>query len=80
MRLSDRARFRPDDPEPLVEASFACPYCLTCSRIGTMRVWDGEPRVFCRCPTCKARWSVSLTAGQQRRLERAPPRDLGLRS
>jgi hypothetical protein len=76
MSLTDRARFRPDDPEPLVEASFACPFCLARSRLGAMRIWDGEPRVFCRCATCNARWSVSVTEAQRRRLEVAPPRDL----
>jgi hypothetical protein len=76
MTLADRARFQPDDPDVLVAASFACPYCLTRAQRSTMRLWDGEPRVFCRCAVCNARWSVGLTIGQRRRLELGSPGDL----
>jgi hypothetical protein len=73
--LSDRARFRIDDPDSLVAASFACPYCLIGVEHSTMRVWDDEPRVFCRCTRCNARWSVAITAAQWTRLESEASRD-----
>jgi DNA-directed RNA polymerase subunit M/transcription elongation factor TFIIS len=66
--LSDRARFRSDDPDPLVAASFACPFCLMSAEHRMMRVWDEERRVFCRCARCNARWSVGVTAEQWARL------------
>jgi hypothetical protein len=63
--LDDTARFRTNDPDPLVSASFACPVCL----LGEDIEWDAnldgyDPSVQCRCPRCEQRWQVFLAPQQ----------------
>ncbi|HWV85248.1 MAG TPA: hypothetical protein VNZ62_07350 [Capillimicrobium sp.] len=67
------ARFRPDDPDPLVQASFACGFCLhqpTVARIAADRE-DGA--VDCRCGPCRHEWTVLLTDEQLLRIQLRPP-------
>jgi hypothetical protein len=77
MALLDLARFAPTDPEPVVAAAFACPYCLerpTLSRL----VLEPEPLVRCVCGHCEADWEVALADDQLLRMELAPPAQLWL--
>jgi hypothetical protein len=65
----DVARFRPDDPDALVNASLACPVCLRSDGIRWSATLQGyDPSVQCRCPNCKERWLVYLTLEQVLRL------------
>lgn len=77
--LTDAARFFVDDPDPLVNASFACPYCLD---EPARAVFDlEEPHgsaVLCRCDGCHASWIVAVSTGQALRLAIAPPIGLEL--
>lgn len=79
MILTDAARFHEDDCDPLVTASFACPYCL---RIPDSALFNlEEPNgsaVLCRCDACHASWIVALNVGQAMRLAIAPPTELEL--
>ncbi len=66
---ADVARFRPDDPEPLVVAALACPVCLRCEGVRCVDSLDGyDPSVRCLCTSCQARWRVYLTPEQALRL------------
>ena len=70
--LVDLARFAPTDPEPVVAAAFACPYCLgrpTTSHL----VAEPEALVLCTCRACEAEWEVALADDQALRMELAPP-------
>ncbi len=67
--LTDTARFRPTDPDALVNASLACPVCLRSEDVewqGTLEGYD--PSVRCVCPTCQARWRVYLAPEQALRV------------
>lgn len=67
--LADVARFRPDDPDPLVAAALACPVCLTERDVECEDRLEGyDPSVRCRCPSCQTRWRVYLTPEQALRL------------
>ncbi len=67
--LADTARFRADDPDPLVNASLACPICLRSEHVEWEAALDGyDPAVECRCPSCQQRWSVSLAPQQALRI------------
>ncbi|MGH2873713.1 MAG: hypothetical protein ACRDL5_14785 [Solirubrobacteraceae bacterium] len=67
--LADVARFRPDDPDALVEAALACPLCLCSESVSCRSSLDGyDPSVRCRCPSCQTRWRVYLTPEQALRL------------
>jgi hypothetical protein len=67
--LSDTARFRPDDPDELVEASFACPICLGSQHVEWHAAFDEyDPSVGCRCVACDERWRVYLAPHQALRL------------
>ncbi|HET9103043.1 MAG TPA: hypothetical protein VFN55_06775 [Solirubrobacteraceae bacterium] len=67
--LADVARFRPDDPAALVEASLACPVCLRSEDIEWSPALQGyDPSVRCRCPSCDERWLVYLAPEQALRL------------
>ena len=72
-RPVESARFRPDDPDALVEASFACPWCLC--RPGRATVLDpsGAAAVECRCDRCRSEWTVALSAEQSLRVALRPP-------
>jgi hypothetical protein len=67
--LADVARFLPDDPDELVEAAFACPFCLSGGGIEWQATLVGyDPSVQCACESCHERWLVYLTPEQALRL------------
>jgi hypothetical protein len=67
--LVDTARFRADDPDPLVIASLACPICLRSDDIVWHAALDSyDPSVECHCPRCQERWRVYLAPQQALRL------------
>ena len=67
--LADTARFRVDDPDPLVAAAFACPLCLRGEEIEWRAALGGyDPSVECHCPSCDERWRVYLAPHQALRL------------
>jgi hypothetical protein len=79
MVLTDSARFLGDDPEALIGASFACPYCL--NNPSTARVSLDEASgsaAVCRCEACASDWVVSLNLWQSLRLALAPPAEINL--
>lgn len=67
--LTDTARFRADDPDPLVIASLACPICLRTDGVEWAAALEGyDPSVQCRCPRCHERWRVYLAPQQELRI------------
>lgn len=73
MLHTDFARFAADDVEPLVSASFACPWCLS---LPTEVVLNLEPEgsmALCRCEECRRGWALALDSGQSLRVALAPP-------
>jgi hypothetical protein len=67
--LADVARFLADDPDELVQAAFACPFCLGIARTEWRAMLTGyDPRVVCGCEACDQRWVVYLTPEQALRL------------
>lgn len=76
--VDDSARFRPDDPDELVVASFACPRCLHKPTDARLSTHYNEPSVSCACLPCAEGWEVSLSGLQFLRLTLAPPRGLAL--
>jgi hypothetical protein len=63
--LADTARFRADDPDPLVIASLACPICLRSDDVEWAAALEGyDASVQCRCPRCHERWRVYLAPQQ----------------
>jgi hypothetical protein len=67
--LADTARFRPTDPDALVNASLACPVCLRSEDIEWEDSLEGyDPSVQCLCHTCQARWRVYLAPEQALRV------------
>jgi hypothetical protein len=67
--LVDTARFRADDPDPLVLASLACPLCLGVESVEWEAGLDEyDPSVECRCSRCEERWRVYLVPQQALRL------------
>lgn len=79
MILADTARFLVDDADPLVAASFACPYCLEAPTTALFNL--DEPNgsaLLCRCDGCSASWVVAVNVGQAMRLAIAPPVGLDL--
>jgi hypothetical protein len=79
--LTDSARFFVDDPDPVVVASFACPYCLQtpANTLFSLEEPNGSA-VLCRCDDCHTRWVVAVSAGQAMRLAIAPPIGLELQA
>jgi hypothetical protein len=77
--LTDSARFFVDDPDPLVVASFVCPYCLQkpADSLFNLEEPNGSA-VLCHCVECHKRWVVAVNPGQAMRLAIAPPADLAL--
>jgi hypothetical protein len=72
-RLTDTARFRPDDPDALVHASLACPICLCSEDVQWEASLQGyDPSVQCRCPSCSQKWRVYLAPDQALRLGLMP--------
>lgn len=70
---SEVARFRPDDPDPLVQASFACDVCLHQPTSARVEAGFEDGAVACRCDPCGHVWLVLLTDEQSLRLQLAPP-------
>jgi hypothetical protein len=67
--LADIARFRPEDPDALVAAALACPFCLRSDDVQWDDSLEGyDPSVQCRCPSCQAGWRVYLAPEQALRL------------
>jgi hypothetical protein len=67
--LTDTARFRVDDPDELVQASFACPLCLHGDEVEWELGGDGyDPSAQCLCRRCEQSWSVFVTPDQALRL------------
>jgi hypothetical protein len=67
--LADVARFRETDPDSLVRASLACPWCLHADEIERdPRLDPHDCSVLCRCPRCAEEWSVYLAPHQILRL------------
>lgn len=70
---SEIARFRPDDPDPLVRASFACSGCLCEPTRATVLLGSDSATVDCRCDRCDLDWHVDLTGEQSLRVQLRPP-------
>ena len=67
--LADVARFRPEDPDVLVQAALACPVCLRVEDVECQDSLEGyDPSVRCHCPSCQTRWRVYLAPDQVLRL------------
>ncbi len=69
--LTDVARFRAEDPDEVVTASLACPFCLG----GDEVAWalDSErdrydAAVRCECGRCEQSWKVYVAPDQMLRL------------
>ncbi len=79
--LTDSARFAVDDVDPLVMATFACPYCLELpsSTLFNLEEPHGSA-VLCRCDACRTSWVVAVNTGQALRLAIAPPIGLDLQA
>lgn len=68
-QLADVARFRPDDPDALVQASLACPVCLCSDGVAWTGALDGyDPSIECECAACQRRWNIYLVPEQALRL------------
>ncbi len=65
---TEMARFFPDDPDALVQASFACGYCLRQPAEATIDHGNDGAVVDCRCDRCEYDWTVVLTGEQALRL------------
>ena len=79
MLLTDSARFAVDDLDPIVSASFACPYCLEAPSHAVFNLEEPNgSAVLCRCDDCHASWVVAVSTGQALRLAIAPPIGLEL--
>lgn len=76
--LDDTARFRVDDPDELVAASFACPGCLHGHADVTVTGEDDEYAAACACRGCGTSWTVWLTTWQVLRLRMSPSGPRGL--
>jgi hypothetical protein len=67
--LADTARFRPDDPDELVEASLACPLCLRSDGVLWEAALDSyDPKCDCHCLHCDEDWRLYLAPHQALRL------------
>jgi hypothetical protein len=71
--LVETARFRPDDPDPLVQASFACSCCLRDPAAAAVVHGADGTTVQCRCDRCERTWTVLLAPEQGLRLQLRPP-------
>ncbi len=70
---SEVARFRPDDPDLLVQASLACGTCLHQPAEANVEHGMDGAAVICRCNRCQETWRVLLTAEQSLRVQLRPP-------
>jgi hypothetical protein len=79
MLVTDLARFAADDPDPIIGASFACPFCLRAPAAVVLNVEEAfGSAALCRCDECSRGWAVTLNFGQALRMALAPPDDLEL--
>jgi hypothetical protein len=63
------AHFRADDPDELVLASLACPFCLRSDDVDRRFLSRGyDPCLECVCPRCEERYRVFMTPNQALRL------------
>jgi formate dehydrogenase maturation protein FdhE len=77
--LTDTARFHVHDVDEVVNASFACPYCLSMPASAVFNLEEpGGSAVLCRCDECSVSWVVGVDVGQAMRLAIAPPHGLAL--
>lgn len=69
--LQDVARFRADDADELVAASFACPLCLHVDvALDIASQTSLGPLADCRCRRCASDWFVLVEEDQLVRLTR----------
>jgi hypothetical protein len=68
------ATFRVDDPDVLVRAALACPYCLSSDQRVVLREAPDEWSLRCSCRTCGHQRRVEITDEQALRVAIAPPR------
>ncbi len=71
--MTEVARFRPDDPDPVVQASFACNYCLHQPDEATIEQAPDGAAVRCLCLPCDHDWTVLLDAEQSLRVALRQP-------
>jgi hypothetical protein len=77
VQSTDVARFVVDDDASLVNASFACPYCLHTATDVELNLDDAfGSAATCWCHGCSRDWVVVLNFGQAMRLALAPPTGL----
>lgn len=67
------ATFRTDDPDILVRAALACPYCLSSDQRFVLREAPDEFSLRCSCRTCGHQRRVEITDDQAMRMAIAPP-------
>jgi hypothetical protein len=75
----DIARFRAGDPDLVVAASLACPWCLHKPTSVLLDADEHEPAATCFCADCSRSWTVALSVEQSLRLALAPPPGVWLR-
>lgn len=69
------ATYRADDPDALVAASLACPWCLAGDVDYALHAEDPfDPSADCRCHDCGHGWRLFLAPDQALRLALAPAR------
>lgn len=68
------AWFEAGDAPTLVEASFACAYCLGRPSHVVVGVSEADGHASCYCSSCHAYTDVGLNSDQVLRLRLAPPR------
>ncbi len=67
------ATFKLDDPDVVVRAALACPYCLSSDQGLALREGADEFSLRCSCRTCGRRRRVEMTDEQALRIAIAPP-------
>ena len=67
------ATFRVDDPDVLVRAALACPYCLSSDGRFVLRESPDEWSLRCSCRSCGHQRRVEITDEQALRIAIAPP-------
>lgn len=71
--VMELATFKPDDPDVVVRAALACPYCLSSDQRLVLRETPDEFSLRCACRTCGHRRRVEMTDEQALRMAIAPP-------
>lgn len=70
---ADVARFTDSDPDDLVVAALACPYCLRTAAAAELRAAGRRVIAHAFCGVCEgAGWEVALAADQARRVSALP--------